>query len=307
MNCPNCGSTVVDSMKYCSKCGTPVAGPAYVPPVTPAAPQWMSNAAPPVKQKSGVGKILLIVGVVFVLLASAIGAAIYFGIRSYVRSTKSSAAYALAESMLRASPEVKERMGEIKNIGVPIGTSKEAEDGTGFAVFTMSIEGEKASGQYVVAMERRNSKWHVQEAAVKLQDGGEIRIAHASKTTSDEESSTSDSSVHENQNSDSTDINNANQKSKIISGGVLNGKATSLPKPDYPAAARAARVSGTVVVKVMVDEEGKVISATAVSGHPLLQASAVAAARQARFTPTLLSGKAVKVSGTINYNFVANP
>jgi len=57
----------------------------------------------------------------------------------------------------------------------------------------------------------------------------------------------------------------------------------------------------------MVDEEGKVISATAVSGHPLLHASAVRAARQARFTPTLLSGKAVKVSGTINYNFVANP
>ena len=58
---------------------------------------------------------------------------------------------------------------------------------------------------------------------------------------------------------------------------------------------------------VFIDEEGKVISANAVSGHPLLKASAVAAARQARFSPTKLSGKPVKVTGIITYNFVAEP
>jgi protein TonB len=56
-----------------------------------------------------------------------------------------------------------------------------------------------------------------------------------------------------------------------ISGGVLNGKALSLPKPAFPPIARAAHVSGTVWVQVLVDEEGSVISARAVSGHPLLQ------------------------------------
>jgi protein TonB len=90
-----------------------------------------------------------------------------------------------------------------------------------------------------------------------------------------------------------------------ISGGVLNGKAISLPKPAYPPIARQAHASGTVVVQVTIDENGGVISARAVSGHPLLQAVAVAAARGARFSPTKLSGQPVKVTGVITYNFVA--
>lgn len=90
-----------------------------------------------------------------------------------------------------------------------------------------------------------------------------------------------------------------------ISGGVLNGKATSLPPPVYPPIAKAAHASGTVTVQVLVDEEGKVVTARAVSGHPLLQAAAVQAARQARFSPTKLSGQPVKVTGVIIYNFVA--
>lgn len=88
-----------------------------------------------------------------------------------------------------------------------------------------------------------------------------------------------------------------------ISGGVLNSKAISLPSPPYPPAARAAKATGTVVVQVTVDESGNVISAHAVSGHPLLQAAAVAAARGARFPPVKLSGEPVKVNGTITYNF----
>ena len=90
-----------------------------------------------------------------------------------------------------------------------------------------------------------------------------------------------------------------------ISGGVLNGKAISLPKPAYPPIARAAHASGTVVVQVTIDENGAVISASAVSGHPLLTQAAVNAARQARFSPTKLSGQPVKVTGVIQYNFVA--
>lgn len=88
-----------------------------------------------------------------------------------------------------------------------------------------------------------------------------------------------------------------------ISGGVLNGKAISKPPPPYPAVAKAARASGTVVVQITVDENGGVISASAISGHPLLRQAAVQAARSARFSPTLLSGQPVKVTGTITYNF----
>src|ERR1051325_124643 len=81
-----------------------------------------------------------------------------------------------------------------------------------------------------------------------------------------------------------------------ISGGVLNGKAISLPKPAYPPIARAAHAAGTVVVQALIDENGNVVSAHAVSGHPLLQAAAVGAAKQARFSPTKLSGQPVKVT-----------
>jgi len=90
-----------------------------------------------------------------------------------------------------------------------------------------------------------------------------------------------------------------------ISGGVLNGKAINLPKPAYPPIARAAHAAGTVVVQVLIDENGNVVSAHAVSGHPLLQAAAVGAAKQARFSPTKLSGQPVKVTGVIQYNFVS--
>jgi len=88
-----------------------------------------------------------------------------------------------------------------------------------------------------------------------------------------------------------------------ISGGVLNGKAISLPVPEYPAIARQAKASGAVAVQVTIDENGAVISARAVSGHPLLQAAAVAAARQAKFSLTLLMGEPVKVTGVIVYHF----
>lgn len=91
---------------------------------------------------------------------------------------------------------------------------------------------------------------------------------------------------------------------KPVSGGVLNGKALNLPKPTYPAQARSARISGVVVVEVVIDINGKVISARAVSGPVLLQQTAVQAAYQAKFSPTILSGQPVKVVGTINYNFL---
>lgn len=90
-----------------------------------------------------------------------------------------------------------------------------------------------------------------------------------------------------------------------IQGDVLNGSAVALPKPDYPPLARAARASGTVVVQVLIDEEGKVVSAHLVSGHPLLQPAAAAAARKAQFSPTLLEGEPVRVTGVIHYNFVS--
>jgi protein TonB len=68
--------------------------------------------------------------------------------------------------------------------------------------------------------------------------------------------------------------------------------------------ARQIHIGGAVAVQILVDEQGKVISAQAVSGHPLLLSAAKEAALRALFTPTMLSGQAVKVQGLITYNFI---
>ncbi len=85
-----------------------------------------------------------------------------------------------------------------------------------------------------------------------------------------------------------------------INGGMLNGKAIYLPVPEAP----AGDANGVVIVAILVDEQGSVVDARAVSGPQHLQVAAVAAARLARFSPTLLMGEPVRVSGTLSYNFV---
>jgi hypothetical protein len=85
-----------------------------------------------------------------------------------------------------------------------------------------------------------------------------------------------------------------------INGGMLNGKAIYMPVPEAP----AGDANGVVIVAILVDEQGSVVDARAVSGPQHLQPTAVAAARLARFSPTLLMGEPVRVSGTLSYNFV---
>lgn len=89
----------------------------------------------------------------------------------------------------------------------------------------------------------------------------------------------------------------------VRSSEVLNGKAVSLPKPPYPQAAISMNISGEVNVQVTIDENGKVISARAATGHPILRGAAENAARNARFSPTTLNGQPVKVTGLIIYKF----
>lgn len=98
-------------------------------------------------------------------------------------------------------------------------------------------------------------------------------------------------------NEDSTGV------AKPIEGGVLNAKATSLPKPVFPEEAKRLKVRGRVTVRVVVDENGKVISAKATDGPAPLRESAEAAARQATFAPTTQDGITVKVTGTLTYDF----
>jgi len=92
-------------------------------------------------------------------------------------------------------------------------------------------------------------------------------------------------------------------KMERLPSSVLVSKALSLPQPVYPAIARQIKVEGAVNIQILVDEQGKVISAQSVSGHALLTAAAKDAAMRARFTPTILNGVPVKIQGVITYNF----
>lgn len=86
---------------------------------------------------------------------------------------------------------------------------------------------------------------------------------------------------------------------------IINGKALSLPKPSYPPEAKAARAKGVVAIKVTIDESGSVIKAEDMcGGYSWLIKAAREAAFKARFSPTIVSGQPVKVTGVITYRFL---
>jgi TonB family protein len=300
MTCNNCGNVLESFNKFCPKCGAPApaqyqppsAAPSpYIAPQTPAG--W--GPAPPPKRKSSCGKVILIVGIILVLLGLAIAGAIYYGYRYAEKALKSSEAYTVAVATLKESPEVREKVGEITDTGFPLGAFTQNSDGSGNAAFHMSVQGSKGTGQYGVELRRRKGIWKVESGNVRLPNGDIIQVG---------DSSVNDNPIENSNTNTNTDTPENLTRGKTISGGVLNGKATSLPKPTYPPIAKQAHASGTVVVQVVVDEQGNVVSAHAVSGHPLLRGASESAAREAKFSPTKLSGKPVKVSGVITYNFV---
>lgn len=95
----------------------------------------------------------------------------------------------------------------------------------------------------------------------------------------------------------------ARSKRRLISGGFMNSKALNFQVPEKPPIARVARTAGKVTVAVFVGEDGNVISARAVEGHPLLRSAAVQAAISVKFEPLNVSGVPVKVVGILEYEF----
>lgn len=87
-----------------------------------------------------------------------------------------------------------------------------------------------------------------------------------------------------------------------IEGGVLNSKAVSLPQPKLTEEAKRQKQSGKVTVRVIVDENGKVVSAKAMNGPAVLREIAEEAARQATFKPTTQDGIVVRVTGDLIFD-----
>lgn len=91
----------------------------------------------------------------------------------------------------------------------------------------------------------------------------------------------------------------------LVQSGVVNGKAIYLHKPNYPVEAKQIRASGVVQVEVTIDEQGKVIEAKTTCGYDVFAREAEKSAFKSKFSPTIINGQPVKVTGTLVYNFTA--
>lgn len=303
MICTTCGNTVESFNRFCPKCGAPVQAQSpqqYVapPPYTSPQPPMMGGPAVPPPRKSSCGKIILILAIILLVLGGGLAAVIYFGYHKLEETLKSSEAYQVALTALKENAEVNDQLGDITETGFPLGAFSQNADGTGDAAFVMSLQGSKQSGRYEVNLLRRNSVWRLTKGVVTTNSGQHILVTASSEGD--------DANLNANTDTDTgTNTNDIVAPGKTISGGVLNGKAISLPQPAYPPIAKQAHASGSVSVQVVVDEKGDVISARAISGHPLLRAVSESAARKAKFSPTKLNGKPVKVTGIVTYKFEA--
>jgi TonB family protein len=88
-----------------------------------------------------------------------------------------------------------------------------------------------------------------------------------------------------------------------VSKGVIQGDAITKVQPVYPSIAKQINASGEVQVSITIGENGRVIEAKAIKGHPVLRAAAEEAARKWVFRPTLLDGRPVKQPGTLTFLF----
>jgi len=92
-------------------------------------------------------------------------------------------------------------------------------------------------------------------------------------------------------------------KPRQVSQGVLAGMLLSPIRPVYPPIAKAAGVSGTVVVEAIISKAGAIESLHAVSGPEMLRVAALDAIRAARYQPYRLNGEPIEIQTTITVNF----
>jgi TonB family protein len=251
-------------------------------------------------------KWMLPVGCLSLIL---VGVAVIGGIFLIAMSAlKSSDVYKGALERARSNPEAVAALGEPIKDGWLVQGNVNFTGQSGTANLQIPVSGPKKSGTIQARATYEGSAWMYERLDLVVESGETISLLDRAAETNglgtppgiegdtDAAGDTDDTTTD--------DDTTTSSGGKTISGGVLNSKAVSKPEPPYPPLAKAARASGAVIVKVTVDETGKVISAEAVAGHPLLRPAAVAAARQATFKPTLLSGEPVKVSGLLTYSFV---
>jgi protein TonB len=84
---------------------------------------------------------------------------------------------------------------------------------------------------------------------------------------------------------------------------VVAGNKIGGVNPSYPPIARAAHVSGTVVLHAIISKTGTITDLKVVSGPEMLRASAVDAVRTWRYKPYILNGEPTEVDTTVSVNY----
>ncbi|HEX8149480.1 MAG TPA: cytochrome c oxidase assembly factor Coa1 family protein [Pyrinomonadaceae bacterium] len=261
-------------------------------------------------------KWMLPVGCLGLILAGvALVGGIVFVAMSAIRSSE---VYQGALKVAQTHPAAVERLGEPIRDGWLVKGNVKFDGNGGNANFEIPVSGPKGSGTLHVRAVSPDGAWMYER--LDLAAGGEttslldrnvVQPPPGSEVDVEEDADGSNGDAAEGAPDDSGEETAADDEAEtggtpglVVSGGLLDGKAVSKPQPPYPALAKAARASGLVTVQVTVDETGGVVAAAAVSGHPFLRAAAEQAARNAKFSPTLLAGKPARVKGVLTYNFV---
>ncbi|HEX8502126.1 MAG TPA: cytochrome c oxidase assembly factor Coa1 family protein [Pyrinomonadaceae bacterium] len=268
---------------------------------------------PPQPQRKGClgrnWKWMLPVGCLGLIL----GGVLLFGGIVYVAMSaiKSSDVYRGALGVAQAHPAAVERLGQPVKDGWFVQGNINYSGGGGNANFEIPVSGPKKSGTLRVSAVNSDGAWMYEKLDLAVEGGETVSLLDrnvarpAAGAPVDVEEDADDEMPEAEEGGAAEPDTTSPSGGQTVPGGALDAKAVSKPQPPYPPLAKAARAAGTVVVQVGVDETGRVVAASAVSGHPLLRAAAVEAAKQARFPPTLLDGRPVGVTGTLTYNFEA--
>lgn len=244
-----------------------------------------------------------------ILGAVALVGGIFFVAMSAV---KSSEVYQGALKVAQAHPAAIERLGDPVKDGWFVKGNVKVDAGGGSANLEIPVSGPKKSGTLIVRAVSPDGAWMYERLDLVVEGGETISLLDRNVVQPpdgaavDVEEDADDAAAEETEATEGGEPAESPSPSdaETVSEGALDGKAISNPQPPYPALAKAARASGLVTVRVTVDETGHVVLAEPVSGHPLLHAASVAAAKQARFAPTLRDGEPVRVTGVLTYNFV---
>jgi TonB family protein len=148
------------------------------------------------------------------------------------------------------------------------------------------------------------------QKAVELDASNEMAKAYV-RRLQPEQPKTASASTQQNlpvttQVKQTTTVADTPKTTQTVDIGQLNQLALNLAMPSYPEIARKANIKGTVSVQITLDEDGKIISAKATEGPPMLRSAAEDAARKSKFKPAMSGDKAVKATGFILYNFKGN-